>query len=86
MRIRYVNLGSESGMRIWYTNPVSESLMRIFDAIIEYGSSKTTILPVPEADKKTSPHLAIILHFNGTYSEVMQRHIFRSDATAHIQK
>ena len=45
--------------------------MRIFDAIIEFGFGKTTILPVPKLTKQPSPNLGIILHFNGTFSEVM---------------
>ena len=49
--------------------------MRIFDAIIEYESGKTTILPVPKLTKQPSPNLAIILHFNGTYSEVMHEQL-----------
>ena len=49
--------------------------MRIFDAIIEFGFGKTTILPVPEADKTSIPESGIILHFNGTYSEVMHEQL-----------
>ena len=49
--------------------------MRIFVAIIEYGFGKATILPVPKLTKQASPNLAIILHFNGTYSEVMHEQL-----------
>ena len=49
-------------------------------------SAKPQFYPYLKLTKQPSPHLAIILHFNGTYSEVIQQHIFRSDATAHIQK
>ena len=59
--------------------------MRIFDAIIEYGSGKTTILPVPEADKTTIPESGIILHFNGTYSEVMHEQL-TSNCTGYPRK
>ena len=54
--------------------------MRIFDAIIEFGPAKPQFNPYLKLTKQPSPHLAIILHFNGTYSAVMQRHIFSSDA------
>ena len=56
-------------------NDEYESGMRIFDAIIEFGFGKATILPVPKLTKQPSPNLAIILHFNGTYSEVMHEQL-----------
>ena len=45
--------------------------MRIFDAIIEFDPAKPQFYTYLKLTKQPSPNLAIILHFNGTYSEVM---------------
>ena len=62
-------------MRIWYVNHEYESGMRIFDAIIEFDPAKPQFYPYLKLTKQPSPHSAIILHFNGTYSEVMHEEL-----------